>query len=53
MNILTAQQTTITVKIVSLQDLPRKKKKAIKKAMRIEWSENPIDVSYLMKQTKP
>lgn len=51
MDTLTIQQITITV--TRAKDLPRKKKKAMKKAMRFEWHEEPLDVSYLMKPIKP
>jgi hypothetical protein len=50
METLTIQRRTITVP--RLQDLPRKKKKARKKAMRIKWTETPLDVTYTMKPIK-
>lgn len=39
--------TQRTIKILNLKDLPRKKKKMLKKAMRIKWYEEPIDIKYL------
>lgn len=36
-----------TIKITRLQDLPRKKKKARKKAMRMEWTEIPLEPMYM------
>ena len=37
-----------TIKIAKLQDLPRKKKKALKKAMMVKWYEAPINPDFLM-----
>lgn len=39
--------TQRTIKITKPNDLPRKKKKALKKAMRVEWYEEPIDPTFL------
>ena len=46
METLTITQRTITVG--SINNLPRKKKKKLKKAMQFKWSETPLEAIYIM-----
>ena len=50
METLTIQQRTIT--ITDYKFLPRKKKKKLKNAMKLEWHEEPLDMASFIEKCK-